>query len=108
MKKKIIITVFLILLVGVGALVYFGQWQSQRGELYYSGTIEATNSNLAFQTSGRVTCVAVREGYAVKKDQLLAEIDGVVAKVDSVAQQRRLGWTAKAPRCTRTSAAPSA
>jgi DNA ligase (NAD+) len=26
------------------------------------------------------------------------EIDGVVAKVDSVEQQRRLGWTAKAPR----------
>lgn len=75
MKKRIIIVVFLILLAGVGTLVYFGQWQSQRGELYYSGTIEATNSNLAFQTSGRVTSVAVREGYAVKKDQLLAELD---------------------------------
>ena len=75
MKKRIIIIVFITLLVGVGILVYFGQWQSQRGELYYSGTIEATNSNLAFQTSGRVTSVAVREGYAVKKDQLLAEID---------------------------------
>lgn len=75
MKKKIIIAVFLILLAGVGTLVYFGQWQSQRGELYYSGTIEATNSNLAFQTSGRITSVAVREGYAVKKDQLLAELD---------------------------------
>ncbi|HVO66940.1 MAG TPA: efflux RND transporter periplasmic adaptor subunit [Syntrophales bacterium] len=75
MKKRIIIVVFLVLLLGVGALVYFGQWQSQRGELYYSGTIEATNSNLAFQTSGRVVNVLVREGYAVKKDQLLAEID---------------------------------
>jgi HlyD family secretion protein len=75
MKKRVIIIVFVILLAGVGSLVYFGQWQSQRGELYYSGTIEATNSNLAFQTSGRVTSVAVREGYAVKKDQLLAEID---------------------------------
>jgi len=75
MKKRIIIIVFVILLVGVGILVYFGQWQSQRGELYYSGTIEATNSNLAFQTSGRVINVAVREGYAVKKDQLLAELD---------------------------------
>ncbi len=75
MKKRIIIIVFVILLVGVGTLVYFGQWQSQRGELYYSGTIEATNSNLAFQVSGRVINVAVREGNAVKKDQLLAEID---------------------------------
>jgi len=75
MKKRVIIIVFAVLLVGVGSLVYFGQWQSQRGELYYSGTIEATNSNLAFQVSGRVINVAVREGYAVKKDQLLAELD---------------------------------
>ncbi len=33
-----------------------------------------------------------------KRDALPFEIDGVVAKVDSVEQQNRLGWTAKAPR----------
>jgi len=33
-----------------------------------------------------------------KRDSLPFEIDGVVAKVDSVEQQARLGWTAKAPR----------
>ena len=33
-----------------------------------------------------------------KRDTLPFEIDGVVAKVDSVEQQTRLGWTAKAPR----------
>jgi DNA ligase (NAD+) len=33
-----------------------------------------------------------------KRDSLPYEIDGVVAKVDSVEQQRRLGWRAKAPR----------
>jgi DNA ligase (NAD+) len=33
-----------------------------------------------------------------RRDDLPYEIDGVVAKVDSVAQQDRLGWTAKAPR----------
>jgi HlyD family secretion protein len=75
MKKKIIIIVFVILLLGVGALVYFGQWQSQRGDLYYSGTIEAIQSNLSFQVNGRVINVAVREGQAVTKDQLLAELD---------------------------------
>lgn len=73
--KKIIIIAFVILLMGVGSLVYFGQWRSQRGELYYSGTIEATQANLAFQVSGRVIGVAVREGHAVRKDQLLAELD---------------------------------
>jgi len=33
-----------------------------------------------------------------RRDSLPYEIDGVVLKVDSAAQQRRLGWTAKAPR----------
>ena len=33
-----------------------------------------------------------------KRDALPYEIDGVVAKVDSVAQQQRLGWRHKAPR----------
>jgi DNA ligase (NAD+) len=32
------------------------------------------------------------------RDELPYEIDGVVVKVDSIAQQQRLGWTAKAPR----------
>jgi DNA ligase (NAD+) len=33
-----------------------------------------------------------------RREELPYEIDGVVAKVDSIAQQRQLGWTAKAPR----------
>lgn len=33
-----------------------------------------------------------------KRDTLPYEIDGVVVKVDSIAQQQKLGWTAKAPR----------
>lgn len=33
-----------------------------------------------------------------RRESLPYEIDGVVAKVDSVEQQKRLGWTSKAPR----------
>lgn len=39
----------------------------------------------------------IRE-YEAQRDTLPYEIDGVVAKVDSVDQQTRLGWTAKFPR----------
>lgn len=87
MKKRIIIVVFIVLFIGVGLLVYFGQQTAQKGELYYSGTIEATQANLAFQTSGRVQAVLVREGQAVVKDQILAELDG--AELASRLEQAR-------------------
>ena len=86
-KKRIVIFVFLVLFIGVGLFVYFGQQSAQKGELYYSGTIEATQANLAFQTSGRVQAVWVREGQAVVKDQVLAELDG--AELASRLEQAR-------------------
>jgi DNA ligase (NAD+) len=36
--------------------------------------------------------------WEAERDTLPYEIDGVVAKVDSLAQQQALGWTAKSPR----------
>ncbi|MSV35111.1 MAG: NAD-dependent DNA ligase LigA [Bryobacterales bacterium] len=42
--------------------------------------------------------VAFCKEWEEKRDSLPYEIDGVVCKVDSVTQQQRLGWTAKAPR----------
>ena len=75
MKKRIVIIVVLALLIGTGLFVYLGQQKARQGELFYSGTVEATQSHLAFQTGGRVLRVEVREGEAVVKDQLLAELD---------------------------------
>jgi len=42
--------------------------------------------------------VAFCQEWEEKRETLPYEIDGVVAKIDSVDQQKRLGWTAKAPR----------
>ncbi|MCK9196299.1 MAG: efflux RND transporter periplasmic adaptor subunit [Syntrophales bacterium] len=75
MKKRIILIIFIVLLLGVGGYVYYGQWKNKNSELYYSGVIEAKDAKLAFQANGRVTVVHVKEGQAVTKDQVLAELD---------------------------------
>lgn len=75
MKKRLILIVFVILLLGVGLLVYLGQRREKTAERYYSGTIESIESNIAFQVSGRVQEVLVDEGQAIRKDQVLARLD---------------------------------
>jgi HlyD family secretion protein len=75
LKKRIVIIVVLTLLIGTGLFVYCGQQKARKGELSYSGTIEATQSHLSFQAGGRILKVLVHEGEAVAKDQLLAELD---------------------------------
>jgi len=75
LRKRIIIITFLVLFFGVGFLVYFGQRKAHTEKLYYSGTIDVTQSELSFQVSGRVVSVLVNEGQHVEKDQLLAKLD---------------------------------
>ena len=75
MRKKIIIIVFMILFIGAGTFVYFGQRNNQQNELSFSGTIETTQANLSFQIPGRVFRVTAREGQSVTKDQVIAELD---------------------------------
>jgi HlyD family secretion protein len=74
-KKRLILIVFLVLLLGVGALVYWGQKNERAAELYYSGTIEATQADLSFQVGGRVRDVPVDEGQAVEAGQVLAVLE---------------------------------
>lgn len=98
MKKRLILIIFLILLLGVGALVYWGQHRKRTAELYYSGSIEATEANLAFQVSGRVKEVLVDEGQAVSAGQVLAVLqqDEFVARLDQArANQAQAGETFK-------------
>lgn len=85
MRKRLILIIFLVLLAGVGTLVYWGQRKQGLAELYYSGTIENTQSDLAFQVSGRVQKVLVDEGQAVKKGQVLA----MLAQEEFIARRNR-------------------
>ena len=75
MKKRLILIVFLLLLVGAGGTVYWGQYRKSTTEPYYSGMIEATQANLAFQMGGRIQDVLVEEGQTVEADQLLAVLE---------------------------------
>jgi HlyD family secretion protein len=90
LKKKVIIIVFLVLFTGAGLLVYFGQQTSRQKELFYSGTIEATQANLSFQVPGRVDQINVREGQAVTKDQVLAKLDP--REFESRRAQAKANW----------------
>jgi HlyD family secretion protein len=74
-RKRLIPSGFLALLLAAGGVVFWGQYGRQGTELYYSGTIEATQSNLAFQASGRVQAVLVDEGHAVAAGEVLAVLD---------------------------------
>jgi len=75
LKKRLLVIVFLLLLGGVAVLVYLGQREERRGELYYSGTIEATQAELAFQVSGRVETIFKDEGARVERGDVLVELD---------------------------------
>jgi len=68
------------------------------------GALETLNK-LGFKVnSNRKLCSGIEEllefcrHWQERREELPYETDGVVVKVDSVEQQRRLGWTAKAPR----------
>lgn len=74
-RKKAVLLILILLVLGVGTMVWLGQMQSKGKEIYYSGTIEAVQSELAFQVPGRVIAVNVREGNRVQKDQVLAALD---------------------------------
>jgi HlyD family secretion protein len=74
-RKQVVLIAFPALLLGVGALVFWGQHGRRSAELYYSGTIEATQSNLAFQVSGRVLEVRTDEGRMAQMGEVLAVLD---------------------------------
>ncbi|MCC6342108.1 MAG: NAD-dependent DNA ligase LigA [Bryobacterales bacterium] len=88
-------------------LDYFAYYLLVDGKPYYPSqwrTLEALRS-LGFKVNpNRELCAGVEELYDVcrqweaQREEFPYEIDGVVAKVDSVAQQDALGSTAKAPR----------
>jgi len=88
-------------------LDYFSYFLLVDGQPYRDSHFECleTLAKLGFKVNPhRGVCADVEEllefcrRWEQRRDELPYEIDGVVAKVDPAAQQRALGWTARAPR----------
>jgi HlyD family secretion protein len=75
MKKKMILPGVFLMLAGVGALVFWGQYRQRHADLYYSGNLEFKQSNLSFQVSGRVKRIFFDEGQSVTAGECIAELD---------------------------------
>ena len=91
----------------VRQLDYFTYFLLVDGQFHFESHWESLEALAALQfkvNPERRLCANLDEllafcaGWEARRDSLPYEIDGVVAKVDSLAQQQRLGWTAKAPR----------
>ncbi len=88
-------------------LDYYAYFLLVRGEPHYESHWESLDAleRFGFKVNPhRRLCADIDElvgfcrDWEQRREELPYEIDGVVAKVDAVTQQRQLGWTAKAPR----------
>ncbi|CUB03050.1 NAD-dependent DNA ligase LigA [Marinomonas fungiae] len=75
----------------------------QQPESHYEGLLQLaewgfkTNSLMA-RVNGVQGCLDYYDKLAAERDGLSYDIDGIVYKVDSIAQQKQLGFVARAPR----------
>jgi len=74
-RKRSAGLIIAVVLIGMIVVVYWRQHNRNQADLYYSGTIEATEAELSFQAAGRVARVYVDDGYQVDKGQIMAELD---------------------------------
>ncbi len=93
---RIVFAAVIIGTVGAGGWWYYREKGVDANELVLHGNVDIRQVELAFNANGRIAQMLVREGDAVKKGQLLAELDTVrlqrtVAEVRAqVAAQRQV------------------
>lgn len=85
MRRRLIIAI--VVLVAVGGYFLWPRQRVQDGKLESSGTIEATQVDVASKVAGRVMRLAVAEGDAVTVNQVVAELDH--AELDAQIAQAR-------------------
>ncbi|MEI1377434.1 HlyD family efflux transporter periplasmic adaptor subunit [Nostoc sp. UHCC 0926] len=95
-SPRVLIPVAL-LLIGAGVITWFFLLpHSQTNALRFGGRIEGYETDIGAKVAGRIESVAVREGDAVHKDQVIVKLDdaeiqaqlqGADARLDSIRKQ---------------------
>jgi HlyD family secretion protein len=75
MKKILIFVALIFLLFSILAYLYLPQKSKDTKFIKVSGNIEATEVNIGFKISGRITHIYVKEGDWVEKGKILAKLD---------------------------------
>lgn len=88
MKKKIFLIVG-ILVVAIAVIVVVSHLRDRKDDnvMVLSGNVEVTEANIGFKIPGRLAERPVDEGQRVKKDDLLARLDG--AEPENIVRQNR-------------------
>lgn len=74
MKKKIVLLLLILILIGLSAYFVFRQ-KENTNELTLYGNIEIRQVDLSFQVSGQIEKMLKEEGDSVKKGELIAILD---------------------------------
>ena len=75
MKKKIIMLILILLIVGLGIFFYKTNKNDTSNDLTLYGNIEIRQVDLSFLAGGQVSKLLKEEGDTVKKGELIATLD---------------------------------
>jgi HlyD family secretion protein len=89
MKKRAVIIVAVLAILGAGGAALFSLFRDNGSEsvLEASGTVEVTEVNLGFKMPGRLAVLSAEEGQKVRAGEQLAVLDS--AELKSIAEQNR-------------------
>ncbi|MGH9458782.1 MAG: HlyD family secretion protein [Thermoanaerobaculia bacterium] len=73
-RRKIALVVLAVALIAAAMVWWLGRDREPDTVLDVSGTVEATEARLAFETAGRIESISVREGEPVAEGQVLARL----------------------------------
>ncbi len=72
--KALRVVLPVVLVVALAAGLYLGSYRSRPREAFYSGVVETTTYDLAFEVAGRIQAFAVDEGQVVSEGAPLANL----------------------------------